>query len=885
MKPNFALSLSIEGIRLLHRAAGGWRVVGQHGLDVDDLSGELAMLRKTASSLEPGGVRCKVIIPNDQIRYLTIETDGLNETARDVAARAALEQATPYAVDDLAYDTSPDGTKTHIAAVALETLVEAEAFATEHRFHPVSFVAAPGDAPFLGEPFFGPSTHAATLLGEDDSVEPDGIAVVVIGDVTVPSGPVVSDDDAPTGLINDPALPTEQETDAEDEAPAAPDDSADDLGVEDALPKPEPPKKPRPEKETPALTFRPSRQAPVPKKEFAPVLPLKEGKPDEPADVKELDAAADAIFTPSGHSGKKSGAPQIEGFASKRADPKPTAALGAAVRDREILVPVDPVLPKPPTDKIPPAPPMALQPELATPSVPVVPKPTPKPDAAQKAGFLSRRKPQPAKTPVEAKNQRPEPTATPENAEVSSPRSETERMTIFGARKAEVIGGKPKYLGLLLTVALLLLMATIAAWASVYLGDGLARLFGREPARTFAEVPEVAAPEPVIPQASEPADIITASVDPSLTDEDDAVLDALRAPIEPVEPEPLTEDEIAAQYAVTGIWPLPPEVSQAPSQTSIEDLYITSIDPISLTQDAIALPDIAAQSTDREIAVMSSPAPAGTIFTLDQRGLVVPTASGAINPDGIAVFLGKPPLVPPATFVRLQTGPEADVPTGQPDPALAKTRPKTRPGGLIENNERATLDGLTRTELAGLRPRVRPQSAQQAAQQASLASLAQPAIDNAVMSILEAQQQPEPQVDPLAGATARAVAASVRPDPRPSNFAKIVQRAVRAAPKEETRVASAASVAPRTVQPSIPTTASVAREATINNALNLRKVNLIGVYGKPSNRRALVRLANGRYRKVQVGDRIDGGRVSAIGDSELSYKKGNRNLVLSMPKS
>ena len=88
-----------------------------------------------------------------------------------------------------------------------------------------------------------------------------------------------------------------------------------------------------------------------------------------------------------------------------------------------------------------------------------------------------------------------------------------------------------------------------------------------------------------------------------------------------------------------------------------------------------------------------------------------------------------------------------------------------------------------------------------------------------------------------------------------------------------------------TVSPSIPSSASVSREATTRNAINLKKVNLIGVYGKPSNRRALVRLSNGRFRKVKVGDRIDGGRVSAIGDSELRYKKGSRNLVLKMPKS
>ena len=100
---------------------------------------------------------------------------------------------------------------------------------------------------------------------------------------------------------------------------------------------------------------------------------------------------------------------------------------------------------------------------------------------------------------------------------------------------------------------------------------------------------------------------------------------------------------------------------------------------------------------------------------------------------------------------------------------------------------------------------------------------------------------------------------------------------------EPVRVASAASVAPRAVQPKIPSKSSVSKAATVSNAINLRKVNLIGVYGKPSNRRALVRLSNGRYQKVEVGDRIDGGRVSAIGDSELRYVRRGRNVVLKMP--
>ena len=66
-------------------------------------------------------------------------------------------------------------------------------------------------------------------------------------------------------------------------------------------------------------------------------------------------------------------------------------------------------------------------------------------------------------------------------------------------------------------------------------------------------------------------------------------------------------------------------------------------------------------------------------------------------------------------------------------------------------------------------------------------------------------------------------------------------------------------------------------------AINLRQMNLIGVYGTPANRRALVCLSNGRYKKVKVGDSIDGGRIVAIGDSELRYQKGGRNLTLKIP--
>ncbi|MGB1389046.1 MAG: hypothetical protein ACPG61_09175, partial [Paracoccaceae bacterium] len=121
MKPAFALSLSFEGISLLHRCAGGWRNAGEAALDAPDLATALSGLRGAASRLEPGPLRSKLIIPNEQIRYLSIETGTADPQTRDQMVRAALEGATPYAVDELAYDISVEGPTTHIAAVAHET--------------------------------------------------------------------------------------------------------------------------------------------------------------------------------------------------------------------------------------------------------------------------------------------------------------------------------------------------------------------------------------------------------------------------------------------------------------------------------------------------------------------------------------------------------------------------------------------------------------------------------------------------------------------------------------------------------------------------------------------------------------------------------------------
>ncbi|MEX3314887.1 hypothetical protein [Sulfitobacter sp. PS-8MA] len=944
MKPNFALSLSFDGIRLLHRVSDGWRLVGEVMLDSSDLAAELAALRKTATALEPGGLRSLLLIPDSQIRYLTIDTPDMDPGARRAAAAKALEGATPYAVDELVYHVSADGPRSHIAAVARETLDEAEAFAVEHRFHPVGFVAAPDDEGYRGVPDFGLTAAAQTLLEPGETLEPETAPVVALPTTPAPKGPIAeaaesdaaSPDLAPTPeetpppveeplpVLADPVEPEEppaEEPPAE-EPPAEEPSAEETAAVLAATPEDSPPPRhePLPAFSAPvdAADTVAADPAPAPAQKSAPRIedlpkadaPQADDQPDAEdtgsvaASAAPLAAAA-AAETPKAPSRKIdfSAAPASSGtgagFASRRAPDARASDTGASAQA--------PSLGGARRDT-PPSPDSKAAPAGATPSSPVPPVDAapetraPQPDSssltpkkpATGAPFLSRRKP---KSKKPRKDRRVVPAATP----TRMPASEAERMTIFGARQNAPVGGKPRFLGLILTAALLLFLAGVAAWASIFLDNGtaLSRLFGDRsptttaealdqppaetpapeaaPAAPLAEAEELLPPEPAAPNAIE-----TAALDAGLTDEDGAVLDALRTPQLRPSSE-MTEAEIDARYATTGIWPRAPQVPPAPAaKIDIDDLYLTSIDPISSTTDAVALPAVDRFATDSAPGAVAPPAAAGTRFNLDARGLVTPTVKGALSPDGHLVYQGKPEAVPPQTMAKREAAPEP----AATDNALAGRRPQPRPADLAESNERAQLGGLTRAELGGLRPQLRPESAQEKAQEEAVAQ--DPAPEPATPAPAAPEVAPVDTRDAVAAAlatppaienaTAQATQLSRRPDTRPRNFARIVKRA-------ETAAASAqvASVAPRAVTPKIPSKTSVAKQATSRNAINLRKLNLIGVYGKPSNRRALVRLSNGRYQKVEVGDRVDGGRVAAIGDSELRYVKRGRNVVLRMP--
>ncbi|WP_370284635.1 hypothetical protein [Pseudooceanicola nanhaiensis] len=1128
MKPHFALSLSMDGIALFHRAPAGWDVVGEVPLDSANLPAELARLRGMAERLRPGPALCKIVVPNDQIRYMHIATGWADNGERTAMVEAALDGATPYELDELSYVCAISGETTHVAAVARETLDEAEEFATSHGFAPVSFVAMPEKGDFLGEPFFGETAAARMLLATGERVEPDYLAIAVVGRARVPAAPEDGGETHMAGTTDTAAAPGQAETGTQSDGPEAvaaaadaaaaadPDASAQpeqaaassartntpEAGTEGAsieptraesgpsdtpgeneadnagtAPEPAPsepvsakaptdvPSKPagpvtpgtgtpetaRPDaasevrtatpvhpdgtapEEAPDATASPATAEPVdipvdveplvaehtdpaasapdedprpapagplegardasadesgpraaspfpadaplrPSPEPAgpaPHLPETDGLPDRAAllapEAEDEDSAPLPLFrrpaeppqspgaTPSGRprpfdapelpsaritplaapetpapaftsvrarrDAPESAAPQLAGV-TRGAAPGPDAAPRASEKTEPPVKSAQPAKAAPPAPSEPPATPepplsreapstgaLAVAASLSRMALPEDEEPEePAPE------FLSRKRPpEPVQTraargglggmiarlkrparqeptiaaPVATAPAAPEPAApraTPLVASAGREAREAEaaRMTVFGARPSQVVA-KPRYLGLLLTLILVLFMMGVAAWASIFMSDEVSDLL-RPDART-----QIAGNAPESPPADAISGLATEEERAEETDGDATELalaetvepmprqDALpqpslrepvrpRAPSEqprsapPVAEVPDAEDE--ARYAATGVWVSAPWVAPAPIPGTTEDLYIASIDPDVPNLDAVALPVPEAERGDMAPGTVFDPAPPGTTFRIGEDGFVVPTPEGALTPDGVLVRAGPPERVPGPRPAETRLDAPGLTAADRVDmavelAALQSKRPRLRPGGLVEENERGKLGGFSRQELAAYRPKARP------------------ALPDARQ---EAEDAAETEIDT---GTAQAVGTSRRPRPRPSEFAVTVAAAQAAAIKPVAVVAPSQPVA---VQPRIPSNTSVTKTATVRNAINLNAINLIGVYGQPSSRRALVRMSDGRYRKVKVGDTLDGGRVSAIGDGQLSYTKGGRNHTLVMPK-
>ena len=125
------------------------------------------------------------------------------------------------------------------------------------------------------------------------------------------------------------------------------------------------------------------------------------------------------------------------------------------------------------------------------------------------------------------------------------------------------------------------------------------------------------------------------------------------------------------------------------------------------------------------------------------------------------------------------------------------------------------------------------------------------------------------------------VSESLRPKKRPNNIkpVKSVATAQAFSPEDE---GDEASVSDNVI--SSTNNSRAGNKATIANVLDLRSINLIGVYLSSGKRSALIRLGSGKRVIVKIGDNLDGGKVAAIGDKELRYIKRGQNITLELPK-
>ncbi|MDE0210407.1 MAG: hypothetical protein OXJ64_11040, partial [Boseongicola sp.] len=274
-----------------------------------------------------------------------------------------------------------------------------------------------------------------------------------------------------------------------------------------------------------------------------------------------------------------------------------------------------------------------------------------------------------------------------------------------------------------------------------------------------------------------------------------------------------------------------------------------------------------------------------TPLVLDVPLPVEPDPSAPVTAIRAIPHEGSPPGTRSAIDLRayasleLREFPEVPVDSGPvratsaaPPLAPPEFLPRMRPEGFAEHVERLKFGGRTLAELATLHPRLRPASAQQ---------LAAGSMEPSAVAIDSSSPAPGMRPDDF-----DAIIAAVDTQRRSAAAARAL-RALHAAREAEAALAADAEPELQRNDPRSRATSShstVARRATIPNAIRLNEVNLVGVFGTTGDRRALVRLPSGRYVRVRVGDRVDGGRVARITESELFYRKGAQTVSLRVPR-
>ncbi|MDA8891379.1 hypothetical protein N9I81_00870 [Planktomarina temperata] len=141
MTSTFILHLSNDSIDLERADAWGhWHRLGSVSMDSENLTKALSHLRQTAVPGAADALEVLVALPSDQIKLLDLD----HSDTSSAALQHALAGQTPYEFHELYVDRLPTPQGQSIAAIAQETLDEADSFTKAFGFKAVGYVALPG---------------------------------------------------------------------------------------------------------------------------------------------------------------------------------------------------------------------------------------------------------------------------------------------------------------------------------------------------------------------------------------------------------------------------------------------------------------------------------------------------------------------------------------------------------------------------------------------------------------------------------------------------------------------------------------------------------------------------------------------------------------------
>lgn len=168
--PDFALSFTTDAVQLLRRKNDlEWQELGQAEFSSPSFRADLADLRSLASHDRASPLPVVLLIPQDQILYTSLNVP--TGPGREVEVARALDGLTPYAIEELAFDWKDEGEDVRVAAVARQTLVEAQEFALRHGFFGSGYSAQPTGGDYPGVPIF--DVDAPPVITDEPAVVPE----------------------------------------------------------------------------------------------------------------------------------------------------------------------------------------------------------------------------------------------------------------------------------------------------------------------------------------------------------------------------------------------------------------------------------------------------------------------------------------------------------------------------------------------------------------------------------------------------------------------------------------------------------------------------------------------------------------------------------------